>query len=282
MVPDTLFRSGSVLRGQSVSYAVTLSSATGFTQLASLHVSGLPAGLTASFSPAQLTAGQTAVLTVTAPAAQPLGPATLSLSATATVDGISRTETATAGLTVAPITTAFLGRTVVADHLQTPLAGVTVTLLGRNGTGAATGCTGQTLSDAAGNVALVNLPSACVGPQLIRYDGLTAVAPPGRYAGVNLLYSLTLDQVTRSPVLVHLPRIDHQETVLVQQQAAVDQIVTFASLPGLSVTVYAGTTFTLVDGTHPTPFPLTAIPVPVDRLPDEKRGSQKFGQCGKW
>ena len=44
----------------------------------------------------------------------------------------------------------------------------------------------------------------------------------------------------------------------------------FNTIPGLSVTVYAGTKFTLVDGTQPNPFPLTAVQVAVDRLPDAK------------
>ena len=36
------------------------------------------------------------------------------------------------------------------------------------------------------------------------------------------------------------------------------------------MTVYAGTIFTLQDGTKPNPFPLAAVQVPVDRLPDLK------------
>src|SRR5207249_12235771 len=61
------------------------------------------------------------------------------------------------------------------------------------------------------------------GMQLIGFNGLTATSPPGKYAGVNLVYTFTSGQVTVSPVLVHLPRIDNQETFLVQQNAPVDQ-----------------------------------------------------------
>lgn len=259
-----------VIQGQSVSYVLTLNSTNGFTQLASLSVAGLPAGVTASFKPQQITAGQTAVLTITAPNNQPTTTATLSLSATATVDGIALTQTGSATLNIRPITTSFLGRTVVADTLQTPLAGVTVKFLGRNSSGNPTNCSSQTVSDGAGNFAFTNLPAGCTGEQLIRYDGLTATAPPGKYAGVDLVYNLVSNQVTVSPVLVHLPRIDDKETVMVQQNASVDQTFAFNTIPGLAVTVYAGTTFTLVDGTRPNPFPLTAIQVPVDRLPDAK------------
>ncbi|HEX3156202.1 MAG TPA: RHS repeat-associated core domain-containing protein [Candidatus Angelobacter sp.] len=39
-------------------------------------------------------------------------------------------------------------------------------------------------------------------------------------------------------------------------------------MPGVSVTVYAGTVFTLPNGQQPDPFPFTGVQVPVDRLPD--------------
>src|SRR5207247_8363559 len=102
------------------------------------------------------------------------------------------------------------------------------------------------------------------------YDGLTARSPKGKYAGVNLVYTLQSGQVTVSPVLVHLPRIDDRETFMVQQNAAQDQSYSYKSIPGLAVTVYKGTTFTLPDGSRPDPFPLVAVQVPVDRLPDAK------------
>lgn len=259
-----------VIQGQSGIFSVMLSSNSGFTQLAALSISNLPSGVTASFKPQQITAGQTSVLTITAPSSQPASTANLTISARATVDGIELTQSANATLNIKLITTSFLGRTVVADTLQTPLAGVTVKFLGKNSSGGTTNCSAQTVSDAAGNFAFTDLPSGCTGEQLIRYDGLTATSPPGDYAGVDLVYNIVANQVTASPVLVHLPRIDDKETKLVQQNAPVDQTFVFNSIPSLSVTVYAGTTFTLADGTQPNPFPLTAVQVAVDRLPDAK------------
>src|SRR5581483_9391435 len=100
--------------------------------------------------------------------------------------------------------------------------------------------------------------------------GLTATSPTGQYAGVNLQYTLQSGLVTASPVLVHLPRIDNKETFFVQQNSPVDQSYSYKTIPGLSVTVYRGTTFTLQDGSRPDPFPLVAVQVPVDRLPDAK------------
>ncbi|MDE3178380.1 MAG: hypothetical protein KGM47_01870, partial [Acidobacteriota bacterium] len=258
-----------VIQGQSTAYAVSLTSTNGFNQLAALAISGLPAGVTAAFSPAQITAGQASILTISAPANQPTSSSTISVSASATIAGLPAVQTAQATLNVQALTTTFLGRTVVQDAAQDPLAGVTVTMLGVNGSGQPTGCTGTTRSDAAGNFAITNLGSNCIGPELIRYDGSTATSPPGTYAGVDLIYTIVANQVTQPPFVIHLPRIDNAETVMVQQNDSVDQTFTFNSIPGLEVTVYAGTVFTLVDGTTPNPFPLIAIQVPVDRLPDE-------------
>ncbi len=280
-VPFTLTAapsSADVIVGQTISYALTLkaSDTPGFAQLAALSVSGLPAGVTASFKPQQIAVGQTALLTISASASQTPTSASLKVTATATVNGKNVSQEVPVTLTILPITTSFLGRTVVNDALQTPLAGVTVTLLGVDGSGKVTGCNGQTVSDAAGNFMFTNLPAACIGGQLIRYDGTTATSPPGDYAGVDLFYTIVVDKVVVSPVLIHLPRLDDKETVCVQQDAPVDQIFTFKTIPNLSTTVYAHTTFT-PHPQYPPPvgkcpagqFPLIAINVPIDRLPDE-------------
>ncbi len=272
--------SASLIQGQSVAYSLQLSSANGFNRLAQLSVTGVPSGVTASFSPASITAGQTSILTLSAPSGQATGTTALSLSAAATVGGLPVTQSAPVALSVVAPTTTLLGRTVVSNSLQTPLAGVTIKTLGLDGNGNTTGCTSDsTTSDAAGNFALTDLPLQCTGPQLISFDGTTATAPPGKYAGVNLVFTLNPGQVTASPVLVHLPRIDNVETFLVTQNASTNQTYGFTSIPGLSVTVYAGTSFTLADGTQPNPFPLAAVQVPVDRLPDAKPNVPTMIRC---
>ena len=277
VTPSTAFTitaapaSATVIQGQSAAYAVSLASTNGFKQLAQLSLTGLPAGITAAFKPPAISAGQTSVLTLTAPNGQPIAASNLSISASATIDGLAVTESASVSLAVAAPTTSLVGRTVVADATETPLAGVTITTLGKDGNGNTTTCINfTTVSDAAGNFALSNLPLACTGPQLVGFNGTTATSPAGKYAGVNLVFTLASGQVTASAVLVHLPRIDNVETFMVTQNSASDQSHSFASIPGLSVTVYAGTTFTMPDNTQPNQFPLAAVQVPVDRLPDNK------------
>lgn len=271
-VPDT----AEGIQGQTVSYVVRLNSTTGFAQLAALGVAGLPAGVSGAFKPKQLAVGQSSILTLTAPSDQAPGTVPFSISALANVNGQTVTKSTDLTLNILPITTSFLGRTVVDDPLQTPLAGVSISFLGVDGTGRATGCSGQATSDAAGNFMFTNLPSECTGGQLIRYNGTTATAPSGDYAGVDLFYNIAPNQVTVSPVLIHLPRLDDKETVCVKQDAADEQNFTFQTIPNLSVTVYAHTIFT-PHVQYPPPankcaagyFPLIAINVPIDRLPDE-------------
>jgi len=277
IVPSSTFSvtaapgTANLIQGQSVGFSVSLTGTSGFDTLATLSVAGVPSGVTAAFKPPSVTVGQTSILTLTAPANQPMATSPLTITANATVGGLLVTQTSNVSLSVTAPTTSLLGRTVVSDSLETPLAGVTIKTLGLDGNGNTTGCTGHsTTSDAGGNFALTNLPMQCTGPQLISFDGTTASAPPGKYAGVNLVFTLSQGQVTASPVLVHLPRIDNVETFLVTQNSAANQTYSYTTIPGLSVVIYAGTTFTMPDGTQPNPFPLAAVQVPVDRLPDAK------------
>ena len=258
----------SLIQGQSVAYAVQLASTNGFNQIAPLGVTGLPSGVTASFKPASITAGQTSTLTLTAPANQAVATSTLTVSAAATVDGIPVSHSTTASLAVTAPTTSFLGRTVVDNSTQTPLVGVVVSMVGQDGSGNHTACTGSTVSDAAGNFALTNLAANCLGPQLIGFNGDNVTSPAGTYAGLQLVFTLVNNKVVVSPVLVNLPQVNTAETFNVIQNDTVDQTYSFTTIPGLKVTVYAGTTFTEQNGSQPNPFPLAAINVPVDRLPD--------------
>jgi RHS repeat-associated protein len=255
-----------VIQGQSAAYSVSLNSTDGFSQLAALSVSGLPTGVTASFNPTQITNGQISILTVNAPAGQTVGTSTLTISAAATVDGIASTQTSTVSLAVQPVTTSFFGRILESDTIETPIPGIRIVFLGKDDANNPTGCSGTTSSDAAGNFLFTNLPAACVGRQLVWYNGQTS-SDGELYAGVNLAYTIIQGQAT-GPEQVHLPRIDNAETIQVHQNWPTDQVFNFTTIPGITVTVYANTIFTLPDGTTPDPFPFTGVQVPVDRLPD--------------
>lgn len=263
--------SATLLPGQSTTYQVSLTSSNGFTQLAMLSVSGLPPGVSSSFQPSQITAGGFSTLTVTAPASQALGSSQLTITANATAQGSPLSATANATLVIqAEGGVAFQGRVAVTNpSVDVPLVGVTVRFTGLNYTGNSTGCTGSVTTDSGGNFVFASLPPACAGPQLVQYDPSTVMAPSGTYTGLAVSYVLTSGQVTTPGVVVHLPRVDNAETVQVMQNGSADQVFTFNTVPGVTITVYAGTTLTLPDGTQPNPFPLRVVEIPYDRLPEQ-------------
>ncbi|RPF25265.1 Zn-dependent metalloprotease [Streptomyces sp. Ag109_G2-6] len=88
--------SGSVQQGASVTTTVATSTTTGQAQQVTLSASGLPAGVTASFSPATVQSGQSSTLTLTASSTTAPGPATVTVKG----QGASLAHTADYALTV--------------------------------------------------------------------------------------------------------------------------------------------------------------------------------------
>ncbi|MEV6963824.1 metallophosphoesterase [Hamadaea sp. NPDC051192] len=101
-------------RGASTSTTVSVSSTGGFSAATALSVSGLPTGVTASFSPSSVTppanGAATATLTLTASSAATTGSATL------TVSGVSGATTRSATL---PLTVSASSTTVFSDDFET-------------------------------------------------------------------------------------------------------------------------------------------------------------------
>lgn len=88
--------SRSVSRGSSTTYSVTTAVTSGSAQSIRLSISGLPAGASAAFSPALITAGGTSTLTITVARTAGIRTSNLTLAAT----GASATHTATAVLAI--------------------------------------------------------------------------------------------------------------------------------------------------------------------------------------
>lgn len=260
-----------LIPGQTTTYDVELSSTDGFTQLAALSVSGLPIGVSASFQPPQITAGESSTLTLSAPSAQNTSSSQLTITATASVGAMSESASTTVGLNVQPAGgVAFAGRVAVTgDPYNTPIVGLTVRFTGTNYAGVQTGCTASATTDSSGNFDFPSLPNECGGSQLVEYDPSTITSPTGSFSGVGISYVLTPGQVTTPGITVHLPRVDNAESVNVTQNSSNDQVFTFKSIPNLTIVVYAGTTFSLADGTHPDPFPLRVVEIPYEDLPEQ-------------
>ena len=88
--------SQTVTAGGSTTYSVTTAVTSGAAQTITPSVSGLPAGATASFNPASVTAGSGSTMTVATATSTPAGTSTLTITGTAT----SGSHSATASLTV--------------------------------------------------------------------------------------------------------------------------------------------------------------------------------------
>ncbi|MET8335220.1 M28 family peptidase [Streptosporangium canum] len=88
--------SASVQPGQSASTTLSTQVTSGNTQAVTLSASGLPAGATASFSPANINSGQSSAVTIATSASTPTGTYTVNLNA----DGASADRSATFTLTV--------------------------------------------------------------------------------------------------------------------------------------------------------------------------------------
>ncbi len=260
---------GVVFPGSSVNYGITATSTNGFASLVSLQVNGLPSGVTFKLDPPQISAGQTSNLTVSAPAGQPTGLTSFSVTGTGSNEGQTLNRTLALSINVRPVTTSFMGRVAAAEAFEHPLVGVTVQFLGKNEQGAPNGCSmPPLLTDAGGNFAFVDVPSACTGPQLVGFDGVTESGE--LYTPVNLRFDIQAGVINHTPGLIHLTAIYDAETVLVRQNWSSDQIFTFQTIPGLKLQVYAGTIFTNPDGSTPDPFPLSALRIPIDRPPGDK------------
>jgi hypothetical protein len=72
-----------VVAGSAAAYTITVAPSGGFTGPVTLSATGLPAGATASFSPASITTSGTSTLTVTTSASTPAGSSNLAVSGTA-------------------------------------------------------------------------------------------------------------------------------------------------------------------------------------------------------
>lgn len=152
--------------GVSATVAVRTTATGGTGDLITLATGTLPSGVTVSFTPAVAVAGDTALLALQASATTPAGTHPITIVATARIDGVTVTRTATVTLDVrAPGQTVLVGQ--VRDGSERPLAGVRVLLGG-------TTLTPLGESDAGGNLVLTLGVS---GPQTIVIDGSVLNTP---------------------------------------------------------------------------------------------------------
>jgi RHS repeat-associated protein len=221
-----------------------------FSQLIALSATGLPAGVSAMFEPAQVTAGATATLTLNlANASLAAGSYSFTVRGSAPVDGSEMVRTAAASLSViAAGQTTLSGRVLSTDN--EPVIGATASLDGKSAT-----------TDAAGTFLLAGVNAGVGRPLMI--DGRTAAAPNRTYPVITEPATIVAGQANVNPFTFYLPPVDTQyEVEVIPGQ---NTVATNPRVPGLQMTIPAGANLRNRDGSPVARASIT--PLAIDRTP---------------
>ena len=238
------------VQGGSGTYVVYVTSTQStFSQLASLTATGLPAGITATFDTAQITAGASATLTLNLSGTISPGSYPFTIHAVAPVGGndLERTVGATLNVMAGGQTT-LSGRVLSTD--KEPIVGATASLDGRTA-----------MTDASGSFLLVGVTAGTNRPLMI--DGRTANSPNKTYPVIIEPANIVAGQANVNPYTFYLPPIDTQyEVEVVPGQ---NTVASNPRVPGLSMTIPAGANLRNRDGSPVSRVSIT--PLAIDRTP---------------
>ncbi|MEQ1794758.1 MAG: PKD domain-containing protein [Nitrospira sp.] len=235
----------SVVRGQPTTAQIQVTNGgpnpvTGFVSLAA---TGLPAGMSGAFTPTQIAGGQVATLTLNSGAA-PTGLATITISATAVIDGQTIIRQSPLQINVLAAGTTTLAGRILATKDDAPIPGARVKL------GAL-----SALTDASGNFLFSTVPT---GPQVLLIDGPSALYPGDLPVPVTITPNIA--NILSYPVYLHEVSLNYFP--LVPGQATVVQP---PDIPDFSMIIPAGTTIMGWDGQPNVKVSVTRVPI--DRLP---------------
>ncbi len=242
--------SATTVQGSNATFVVYLTAnLPTFTQLAKLSVTGLHAGIKASFSPEQMTAGAESTLTLVIPGNVSTGNYPFTIEARAPVNGSEVVKTVAGSVNVQLVSqTTLLGR--VLSTRREPIRGATVSLDGIS-----------TVTDAAGNFLMSGVAAGTDRPLMV--DGRTANAPNRTYPVIAEPITLIAGQANVVPYTLYLPAIDTAHEVIVVPNQITH--VTTPVVPGLDLTIPANAQLTNRDGTPVTRASLTSVEI--DRTP---------------
>jgi len=238
------------VQGGSGTYVVYVNSTqTTFSQLASLTATGLPAGITAAFDPAQITAGASSTLTLNLSGTVSAGSYPFTIRGVAAVGGNDLERTAGATLNVmAGGQTSLSGRVMSTD--SEPIVGATASLDGRTA-----------MTDAAGSFLLTGVTAGTNRPLMV--DGRTASSPNKTYPVIIEPANIVAGQANVNPYTFYLPPIDTQyEVEVIPGQ---NTVASNPRIPGLSMTIPAGANLRNRDGSPVARVSIT--PLAIDRTP---------------
>jgi RHS repeat-associated protein len=248
------------VQGGSGTYVVYVTSAQStFSQLASLTATGLPAGVTATFNPAQITAGANSTLTLMLSGTIAPGSYPLTIHGVASVAGHDLEHTAGATLNVmAGGQTTLSGRVLSSDN--EPIVGATASLDGRTA-----------MTDAAGAFLLSGITAGTNRPLMV--DGRTASSPNRTYPVIIEPAKIVAGQANVVPYTFYLPPIDTQyEVEVVPGQ---NTVASNPRVPGLQMTIPAGANLRNRDGSPVARVSIT--PLAIDRTPAPLPANIKTG-----
>ncbi len=261
-------RGAETIAGDQYTFALNVVASGGFLGNVRLGVSGLPAHLKATFDKPVLAPVGYAYLTLEAAERLRPGQYHITITGTATLGSQDVTRTVAATLRVhPPAGTSLSGRVVRLDDVPVPNYTVRV---GNQ----------RTTSDAAGNFLLkhLHLPKPQKKDDLVLVlDGRTARLPGIDYPIYEQL--LEYDElVPNKPNRVNYGHpiwiftLDPSNAIQVQPEAPQERTYKFAHIPGLEITVPAGTTFKDIDGNPTTTINAARIPLSRPHLHDFPKG----------
>ena len=241
---------GTAIQGMQTTFSVTVVPFKAYANLVSLAVSGLPAGVTGTLTPAQVAPGASGVLAVTVPGSLAPGTFPFTMTGTGLVNGTLASRSAAVSLTVLSAgPTALSGRVVNTE--EQPLANVTIRL----GTLA-------TLTDGGGNFLLPDPPA---GPQVVLIDGSTASTPTTSYPTIPVTVTIQPGQVTPLGFTPHLHAQPVTRTLPITPGQAAS--VSDPAMPGFTVQIPAGVTIIGWDGQPNTQLGMRLVPPDRSPLP---------------
>jgi RHS repeat-associated protein len=167
------------------------------------------------------------------------------------VDVMAKAQDAAVAVNAAPGTgvTSLTGQVLRLNGL--PLANVTMQV------GAVVSKT-----DAHGEFTLSGVPS---GNQVITINATTANRPDATYGRFQYLFSIQAGKTNLLPFTIWMPKLDTKHAIRISSPTQQDTVISNPTMPGLSITLPAGTVVRDVDGKIVTEVSLT--PIPADQPP---------------
>ena len=240
------------VQGKSSTALIQMTSAGGLANLVNLAATGLPAGVTATFSAPVVTLFQPVTVFLTTSAATPVGTIPVTITGTTTIDSKPVARSTIVNLSVIASGTTTVSGRVLRSQDDVPLQGVTLRIGSQS-----------TQTDASGRFLLTNAPA---GTQIMMVDGTTITNPTGTYHTLPAEVTLAANQANELSWTIYLPQID--TTVSSHLNPATTSVIQDPRIPGLSLTIPAGTELrsdldnSLITDVAITPVSPSRIPLP--------------------